>query len=70
MLTVLAVIGVLVLSFAISLGCTAIVVWAGLELLKMLGIATIAFSWKLVIIIAILISVLKSIFKSDIKIER
>lgn len=70
MVAVLVIIGVLVLSFAVSLGCTAIVVWAGLELLKMLGIATIAFSWKLVIIVAIIITALKSIFKTVVNVER
>ena len=65
----MAILGIIALTLIIYLGFTALGVWAVIELLKMLGIATIAFSWKLVILVAIIITALKSVFKTEINIK-
>ena len=62
-----AIIGIIVASFAISFlitaGLVAIICWA----LPLIGIATIgtwtvAFSWKLVLLIAVVLTLLRSVF--------
>lgn len=69
-MTVIIILGVIALTLIISLGFTALATWAVIELLKLLGIATIAFSWKLVILVAIIITALKSIFGTTIKVNK
>lgn len=58
--TIIAALMILGLSFLITAGVTALVLW----LLAELGFVVIAFSWKLVLLVWIILGVLRSIFKT------
>ena len=66
------VIGIIVASFAISFlvtaGLVAIICW-GLPLIGIatIGTWTVAFSWKLVVIVAVVMTLLRSIFSVSVK---
>lgn len=71
----LAVLGIFMLSFAISFLCTAAIVLLLCWALPLIGITTIAgwtvaFSWKLVLIIAIILAILRSIFSSRVTVNK
>lgn len=69
---ILAIIGVILLIYAISFGITAGLVWLITWGLVKIGITTIfgwtvAFSWPLVIVVAAVIAILKGIFRVTVK---
>ena len=71
----LAVLGIFLFSLAISFLCTAAIVWLLCWALPLVGITaiagwTIAFSWKLVLIIAIILAILRSIFSAHVTVNK
>ena len=67
--TVFAIIGVIIASFIISFLCTAAIVAVLCWCLPAIGITTIgtwtiAFSWKLVLLVSFILAILRSIFSA------
>lgn len=65
----------LIFCFLLSVAIWSAIVWAGCWALTALGIATIgtwtvAFSWKLVLIVALTVTVLKAIFGTSVTINK
>ena len=73
--TVFAIIGVIIASFIISFLCTAAIVavlcW-GLPAIGIttIGTWTIAFSWKLVLLVSFVLAILRSIFSSRVTVNK
>ena len=73
--TIFAIIGVILASFILSFLCTAAIVallcW-GLPAIGIttIGTWTIAFSWKLVLIVSFILAILRSIFSARVTVNK
>lgn len=73
--TIFAIIGVILFSFILSFLCTAAIVallcW-GLPAIGIttIGTWTIAFSWKLVLIVSFILAILRSIFSARVTVNK
>lgn len=73
--TIFAIIGVILISFILSFLCTAAIVallcW-GLPAIGIttIGTWTIAFSWKLVLIVSFILAILRSIFSARVTVNK
>ena len=73
--TVFAIIGVIIASFIISFLCTAAIVAVLCWCLPAIGITTIgtwtiAFSWKLVLLVSFILAILRSIFSARVTVNK
>lgn len=73
--TIFAIIGIILASFILSFLCTAAIIallcW-GLPAIGItaIGTWTITFSWKLVLIVSIVLAILRSIFSSHVTVNK
>ena len=73
--TIFAIVGVIIASFILSFLCTAAIVallcW-GLPAIGIttIGTWTIAFSWKLVLIVSFILAILRSIFSARVTVNK
>lgn len=73
--TIFAIIGIILISFIISFLCTAAIVallcWGFPAIgITSIGTWTIAFSWKLVLIVSLILTILRSIFSARVTVNK